>query len=100
MAGVIMPDENILSVPRWLKKQRLSAGISQEQLAVQLCKTQSWIAKVENGRIHADIEDILRYCAALNVDKDQLLQLLDSLYEALRTESMWPGKVINNEGER
>ena len=85
----------IASVAAWLKEQRLASGISQEQLAVQLGRTQSWVAKVESAGLRADIEDILKFCAALNVQIDKLLELVEYSYEAVRTQSMWRGDNIN-----
>lgn len=49
-----------------LRRERKLAGLSQAELAKKLEKSQSYVAKFENGQQRLDVIEFLNVCAALN----------------------------------
>ena len=47
-------------------------GIKQEDLAVQIGRSQSWISLLENGKVQPNEFDIVRIASALCVDPSAL----------------------------
>lgn len=59
-----------------LKQARLNAGLRQVDLAQQLAKPQSYIAKIENGERKLDFIEVLDICAAICLDPCELTKEL------------------------
>jgi len=59
-----------------LKQARLNAGLRQVDLAQQLAKPQSYIAKIENGERKLDFIEVLDICAAIGLDPCELAKEL------------------------
>jgi transcriptional regulator with XRE-family HTH domain len=57
---------------------RQSAGLTQQQLASQLNKPQSFVAKVELGERRLDVVEFLVVCDALNVNPCDVLTQLNA----------------------
>jgi transcriptional regulator with XRE-family HTH domain len=51
-----------------LRDQRISAGVSQMELAARLGRAQTWVSKVELGERRLDVEELRQVCAALDQD--------------------------------
>jgi ribosome-binding protein aMBF1 (putative translation factor) len=59
-----------------LKKARLAAGLRQVDVAQQLAKPQSYIAKIENGERKTDFIEVLDICVAIGLDPCELTKEL------------------------
>lgn len=59
--------------PENLKKFRIKAGLTQEELAKQLGKTKNVISNWERGENRPDAETIAKICAILNVTPNEIL---------------------------
>ncbi|MBU3657714.1 MAG: helix-turn-helix transcriptional regulator [Rhodocyclaceae bacterium] len=59
-----------------LKEARLSADLRQQDVAVQLQKPQSYVAKIESGERKIDLIETLDYCAATGADPLALVKKL------------------------
>jgi transcriptional regulator with XRE-family HTH domain len=57
-----------------LREIRLSAGLSQEQLAERLETKQSFISKYERGERNLDFLEVIRVCRACNYDPCELVR--------------------------
>jgi transcriptional regulator with XRE-family HTH domain len=55
-----------------LKQARLAAGLRQVDVAQQLAKPQSYIAKIENGERKMDFIEVLDLCVAIGLDPCEL----------------------------
>lgn len=55
-----------------LKQARLAAGLRQIDVAEQLSKPQSYIAKIENGERKMDFIEVLDLCVAIGLDPCEL----------------------------
>lgn len=53
---------------------RLSAGLTQAQVATRLGKPQSFVAKVEGGERRLDIFELLDLARAIDIDLEGLLR--------------------------
>ena len=60
-----------------IKNYRLKAGLSQHKLGLQSNISRTQISRLENGEISTTVITLLRISKALNLDKAQLLDLLD-----------------------
>ena len=62
--------------PESLKLLRLAAGLSQKQLAMKLCTSQSYIARLESSQIRKPSAQRLKQLSReLNIDAARLLEL-------------------------
>ena len=52
---------------RHLRDARANAGVTQEELAARLGRTQSFVSKCERGERRLDIVEVLRFCRALRI---------------------------------
>jgi transcriptional regulator with XRE-family HTH domain len=59
-----------------LRDARLSAGLRQIDVAEQLGKPQSFIAKIESGERKIDLIDVLNVCAVVKLNPEQLIDRL------------------------
>lgn len=50
-----------------LRKTRLKSGLTQDDIAVKLGTTQSFVSKCERGERRLDIVELNAWCSALNV---------------------------------
>ena len=57
----------------WLISQRQLAGLTQAQLAENLCKPQSYVSKYEHGERRIDLTEVIDICKALDVNPQELL---------------------------
>jgi transcriptional regulator with XRE-family HTH domain len=69
----------------WLKEQRERMGITQEELAAKLDKSQSWISQVETGRNVPSAEEAAALAYFLKGNGRYVLALLD--------EPPWVGRL-------
>lgn len=72
-----------------LNQLRESKGVSQEALAGQLGRTQSYVAKLETGRSRVTLVAFLQWITALGVEDDELCGLMKSFRRPLGTGSLW-----------
>jgi len=56
-----------------LKQARLDAGLRQVDVAQQLAKPQSYIAKMESGERKLDFIEVLDICSSLGIDPCALI---------------------------
>ena len=59
-----------------LKQARLTAGLRQVDVAEQLAKPQSYIAKIENGERKMEFIEVLDLCVAIGLDPSELTKEL------------------------
>jgi transcriptional regulator with XRE-family HTH domain len=59
-----------------LKQARLTASLRQVDLAQQLGKPQSYIAKIESGERKLDFIEVLDLCVAIGLDPTELTKEL------------------------
>lgn len=52
----------------WLKQQRLNQGLTMRDVAKQINKPHSWIAKTESGERRLDVMEYVSYCLALKIE--------------------------------
>ncbi len=57
-----------------LKKARLAAGLSQEDLADRLGRTQLWVSRTERGERRADLIEWLEYILGCGADVHELIR--------------------------
>lgn len=57
-----------------LKQARLDAGLRQVDVAQQLAKPQSYIAKMESGERKLDFIEVLDICSTLGIDPCALIE--------------------------
>ena len=57
-----------------LKQARLDAGLRQLDVAQQLAKPQSYIAKMESGERKLDFIEVLDICSSLGIDPCALIK--------------------------
>ncbi len=70
---------------QWLKKERISKGISKLELSNKLNKPSSYVHEVEQGEYVLDIIEYLYYCHALGSDPKQGVQYIsDELKNQLK----------------
>lgn len=62
-----------------LKEARKKAGLTQDQLAVLLGETQSFVSKCERGERRLDIVEVRAFCKALGVPFSSFATQLDDL---------------------
>lgn len=60
-----------------IKKYRNKAGLSQLKLALSSNISRTQISRLENGEISTSVLTLLRVAKALQLDKEQLLDLLE-----------------------
>ncbi len=59
-----------------LKQGRLAAGLRQADVAQQLGKPQSYIAKIENGERKMEFIEVLDLCLVVGIDPSELTKEL------------------------
>jgi transcriptional regulator with XRE-family HTH domain len=59
-----------------LKQARLAAGLRQLDVALQLAKPQSYVAKIESGERRLDFIEVLDLCATIGLDPCELTKEL------------------------
>lgn len=64
-----------------LTSARISAGLTQEELAAKLGRPQSYVAKYETGDRRLDVVEFLEACASLGIDSRRVI---DAVGEALQ----------------
>jgi transcriptional regulator with XRE-family HTH domain len=57
-----------------IRRTRHAAGLTQRELAARLNKGAAWIAAVEGGRRHIDLEELDQISQALGIDPLELLK--------------------------
>jgi transcriptional regulator with XRE-family HTH domain len=62
---------------RRLKLAREDAGLSQEDVAKRLGRTQSFVSKCERGERRIDIIELRDFCCAIGVDFRQFVAAID-----------------------
>ena len=70
--------EEYRSMLKWLINKRLSADLSQQQLADKLDKPQSYVSKFENGERRLDLLEVLSICSVVNANAHDLIDTLSS----------------------
>jgi len=56
-----------------MRLARLKAGLSQEDMALKLRRTQTYVSKLERGAQGLEIVEFLDYCAAIDANPGQML---------------------------
>lgn len=64
----------------WLKEKREEKGLTMRDLAGRLKLTHSFIAKTEQGTRRLDVVEYLTYCAALEVDPHDGIDVTESSF--------------------
>lgn len=59
----------------WLTSKRLLAGLTQQQLSMQLGRPQSFVSKYENGERRLDFIEVLDICELIQADPHELITL-------------------------
>ena len=54
-------------------QKRREKGITQEELGLEINKSQAWIAQIENGKRHANVENLNAIATALECNFSDLL---------------------------
>ena len=62
---------------RRLKSTRKEAGLSQENVAKRVGRTQSFVSKCERGERRIDIIELRDFCWAIGVDFRQFVSAID-----------------------
>ncbi|WP_421810565.1 helix-turn-helix domain-containing protein [Flagellimonas sp.] len=60
-----------------IKDYRSAIGLSQHQLALEANISRTQISRLENGEINTSVISLLRVARSLDLDKEQLLDLLE-----------------------
>ncbi len=68
-------DSALVELPRNIKKARLAAGMTQEELCEALGVSRGQVANIEAGRSQMTLQKFARLCVALGVGADDLLGL-------------------------
>lgn len=71
LSTALYPDE-----PDTLSAVRLAAGLSQVQLAERISTSQSYIARVEGGRVDPGTDMVVRIAEALGIDAEQAFRAI------------------------
>ena len=61
-----------------LKAARVSAGISQEELAEKMGVTQTFISKCERCERRLDLLETMRFCAGINLKFSKYARILET----------------------
>lgn len=61
-----------------LVQARKQAGITQQDLAVELHRPQSFVSKIELGERRLDVVEFLRVCRAVHADPHGIIQEIDA----------------------
>jgi transcriptional regulator with XRE-family HTH domain len=77
-------DPNYRQFVARLRQARESANLSQDELALRLRKTQTFVSKIETAQRTLDLLDFLRWAKETNVDELELLQELSDLFHGRR----------------
>lgn len=59
-----------------LAEARISAGLTQEKLAVKLSRPQSFVSKVEAGDRRLDVVEYVQWMRAVDMDPTAIIQTL------------------------
>ncbi len=65
----------------FLKKVRVDAGITQEQLAKKLKATQSFLSKVERGERRLDVIELRQWSRALGLPLSDFVMQLEKYFK-------------------
>jgi transcriptional regulator with XRE-family HTH domain len=65
-----------------LRRARLGAGLTQDELAARLGRPQSYLSKVESGERRMDVIELRDFCIAVGLDP---LDFLAGLERAIRS---------------
>ena len=76
----------------WLAHTRESRGVSQEALASQIGKSQSFIAKVEKGSLRVTLLTFIDWVTALGVPDQDVMEFVRGLQASASTASLWSGE--------
>jgi predicted transcriptional regulator len=70
-----------ISAGRWLERERRKTGFSQEYLATQLGRQQSFISKLENGSIEISLSDFVAICRVLELSPEEALREVVNIHQ-------------------
>ena len=62
------PTPTVARVATLLKERRITHGLSQTELAKKAGVSRAWIAKLETGHRHPDLDTIIRVAGALDLE--------------------------------
>ena len=62
------PTPTVARVATLLKERRLTHGLSQAELAKKAGVSRAWIAKMETGHRHPDLDTIIRVAGTLDLE--------------------------------
>lgn len=66
-----------------LRDARRRAGLTQEELAKRLNKSQSWVTKMETGDRRVDIAQLVFICRALGLSLAEFIQRYEAALQTL-----------------
>lgn len=78
MAKTIFTQEYALFLSH-LRDSRKRAGLTQEQLALKLNQTQSFISKCERGERRIDVVELRAFCNALEISIEEFIRQLEQI---------------------
>lgn len=61
---------------QWLRDQREAKGLTMREIGERLDVIHSWVGKVEQGERRLDLIEYIRYCAALEIDPREGLEMI------------------------
>ncbi|NQU05167.1 MAG: helix-turn-helix transcriptional regulator [Calditrichaeota bacterium] len=70
--SIFRPDYRL--IVDWLSSKRQVLGITQEQLAQNLSKPQSYVSKYENCERRLDVVEFLEICKVLGINPQDILE--------------------------
>lgn len=68
-------------VLKLLKKSRIKANVTQEQMAERLGATQTFVSKCERGERRLDILELREFCCAMGLPLTSFVGQLDDLLD-------------------
>ena len=77
VSGMFKDDIRRETLRNELREARLRAGLRQLDVALELGKPQSYVAKVESGERRIDLIEALDLCQVVSLDPKVLLKKLD-----------------------
>jgi len=77
VSGMFKDDIRRETLRHELREARLRAGLRQLDVALQLGKPQSYVAKVESGERRIDLIEALDLCQVVSLDPKVLIKKLD-----------------------
>jgi transcriptional regulator with XRE-family HTH domain len=72
---------------KWLKRERRSAGVSQQELAKRVKRPQSYVSKCETGERRLDVVEFAEWTRAIQVDPARIFSEVLHVPETLKLKT-------------